>query len=127
MGHLIYLTNTRPDLIFAISIVNQFMYSPRTSHLDVVYHILRYLKTCPGLGLFYKSGIQSSLSCFTNADYAGSKSDRRSTSVLFMVFISFFEKVRSKLLSLGLLLKPSTVPWLRAQVSFFGFDLFWLS
>ena len=44
--------------------------------------------------------------------------------VLFMVVISYPEKVRSKLLSLGLLLKPSTVPWLRAQVTFFGFDLF---
>ncbi|PSS33155.1 Endonuclease, partial [Actinidia chinensis var. chinensis] len=80
VGRLIYLTNTRPDLTFAVSIVSQFMHSPRTSHLDAVYHILRYLKSCPGLGLFYKSGVQSGLSCFTDADYAGSKSDRRSTS-----------------------------------------------
>ena len=47
--------------------------------------------------------------------------------VLFMVVISYPEKVRNKLLFDGLLLKLSTVPWLRAQVSFFGFDLFWLS
>ncbi|GFY96557.1 hypothetical protein Acr_11g0008630 [Actinidia rufa] len=80
VGRLIYLTNTRPDLTFAVSIVSQFMHSPRTSHLDAVYHILRYLKSCPGRGLFYKSGVQSGLSCFTDADYAGSKSDRRSTS-----------------------------------------------
>ncbi|GFZ20884.1 hypothetical protein Acr_29g0000460 [Actinidia rufa] len=80
VGRLIYLTNTRPDLTFAVSIVSQFMHSPRTSHLDAVYHILRYLKSCPGRGLLYKSGVQSGLSCFTDADYAGSKSDRRSTS-----------------------------------------------
>ncbi|XP_057505574.1 uncharacterized mitochondrial protein AtMg00810-like [Actinidia eriantha] len=80
VGRLIYLTNTRPDLTYAVSVVSQFMHSPRTSHLDVVYHILWYLKTCPGLGLFYKSGVQSGLSYFTDADYAGSKSDRRSTS-----------------------------------------------
>ena len=80
VGRLIYLTNTRPDLTFAVSVVSQFMHSPRTSHLDAVYHILRYLKTCPGLGVFYTSGAQSGLSCFTDADYAGSKSDRRSTS-----------------------------------------------
>ncbi|GFZ15830.1 hypothetical protein Acr_25g0002390 [Actinidia rufa] len=43
VGHLIYLTNTRPDLTFAVSIVSQFMHSPRTSHLDAVYHILRHL------------------------------------------------------------------------------------
>ncbi|GFS31834.1 hypothetical protein Acr_00g0019430 [Actinidia rufa] len=41
VGRLIYLTNTRPDLTFAVSIVSQFMHSPRTSHLDAVYHILR--------------------------------------------------------------------------------------
>ncbi|GFS42288.1 hypothetical protein Acr_00g0079060 [Actinidia rufa] len=53
VGHLIYLTNTRPNLTFAVSIVSQFMHSPRTAHLDAVYHILRYLKTCPDLGLFW--------------------------------------------------------------------------
>ena len=56
------------------------MHSPHTSHLDVVYHILRYLTTCPGLGLFFTAGTQSGISCFTDADYAGSKNDRRSTS-----------------------------------------------
>ena len=56
------------------------MHSPRTSHLDAVYHILRYLKTCPGLGLFFTAATQSGISCFTDADYAGSRSDRRSTS-----------------------------------------------
>ncbi|GFZ18373.1 hypothetical protein Acr_27g0001120 [Actinidia rufa] len=69
-----------PTLKISADTVSQFMHSPRTSHLDVGYHILRYLKLCLGLGLFYKSGVQSSLSCFTNVDYAGSKSDRRSTS-----------------------------------------------
>ena len=57
VGHLIYLTNTRHDLAFAISVVSQFMHAPRTSHMEAVNHILRYLKTCPGLGLFFASGI----------------------------------------------------------------------
>ena len=35
-GRLIYLTNTRPDLTFAVSVVSQFMHAPRTSHLDAV-------------------------------------------------------------------------------------------
>ena len=80
MGRLIYSTNTRADLTFAVSIVSQFMHSLHTSHLNDVYHILWYLKTCSGLGLFYKSGVQSALSCFTDADYVGSKSDRQFTS-----------------------------------------------
>uniref|UniRef100_A0A5B6Z3F8 Reverse transcriptase Ty1/copia-type domain-containing protein n=1 Tax=Davidia involucrata TaxID=16924 RepID=A0A5B6Z3F8_DAVIN len=80
VGRLIYLTNTRPDLTFAVSVVSQFMHALRTSHLDAVYHILRYLKSSPGLGLFYVSETQSGVSCYTDADYAGSKTDRRSTS-----------------------------------------------
>ena len=80
VGRLIYLTHTRPDISFAVSVVSQFMHAPRTSHLDAVHQILRYLKTCPGLGLFYTSGEQCGVSCFTDADYAGSKTDRRSTS-----------------------------------------------
>ena len=56
------------------------MLSPRTAHLDVVYHILWYLKTCPSLGLFLKTGAQLGFSNFTDADYSGSKSDRCSTS-----------------------------------------------
>jgi hypothetical protein len=82
VSRLIYLTNTRPDLTFAVSVVSQFMHAPRTSHLDAVHHILRYLKTSPGLGLFYSVGPQSGLSCFTDADYAGFQTDRRSTTKL---------------------------------------------
>ncbi|XP_028088677.1 uncharacterized protein LOC114289206 [Camellia sinensis] len=80
VGRLIYLTNTRLDLTFTVSVVSQFMHSPRTAYLDVVHHILRYLKSCPGLGLFFNGGIQTGLSCFTNVDYACSLIDRRSTS-----------------------------------------------
>ena len=80
VGHLIYLTNTRPNITFAVSVVRQFMHAPRTSHLDAVHHILRYLKTCSGLELFYNAKAQDGMSCFTDTDYVGSKSDKRSTS-----------------------------------------------
>jgi len=56
------------------------MHAPHSSYLDVVYHILRYLKTCPGIGLFYATREQTGVSCFTDTDYAGSRGDRRSTS-----------------------------------------------
>ena len=51
VGQLIYLTNTRLDLMFVVSVASQFMHLRHTSHLDVVYHIIRYLKTCPDLGV----------------------------------------------------------------------------
>ena len=98
VGRLIYLTNPRLDITFALSVVSQFMHAPQTSHLDTVHHILRYLKTCPELGLFYIAGAQSGVSCFTNADYAESKDDKRSTLVFvfFMVITFYHGKARNK-------------------------------
>ena len=68
------------EYFFAISVVSQFMHSLRTTHLDVVHHILRYRKSCPKLGLLYTAGLQEAISSFIDADYAGSKSDWCSTS-----------------------------------------------
>ncbi|KAK3035187.1 hypothetical protein RJ639_034575 [Escallonia herrerae] len=48
VGKLIYLSRTRPDIAFAVSLVSQFMHSPHEEHLEAVYRILRYLKSSPG-------------------------------------------------------------------------------
>ncbi|PSS08124.1 Reverse transcriptase, RNA-dependent DNA polymerase protein [Actinidia chinensis var. chinensis] len=96
VGCLIYLTNTRPDITFVVSVVSQFLHVPRTSHLDVVHYILRYLKTCPGLGLFYTAKAQDGVSYFTNADYAGSNSDRHSTSELYTFYGNHLLSWKSK-------------------------------
>ncbi|XP_028119403.1 uncharacterized mitochondrial protein AtMg00810-like isoform X1 [Camellia sinensis] len=126
VGRLIYLTNTRPDLTFAMSVVSQFMHSPRIAHLDAVHHILRYLKSCPGLGLFFNGGIQIELSCFTDANYTDSLIDRRSTSgyALSLVPIFYHEKARNKRLFLDHLLRLSTEPWLMGHVCYYGFGPF---
>ena len=121
VDRLIKLTNTRLDLTFCrsshlfdehktgfdifVSVVSQFMHSLRTSHLEIVYYILRYLKTCPGLGLFFKIGAQSVLSCYTNVDYV-----LFLASVPFKVVILYPGKVRSKLLSPTHPLQTSVVP-----------------
>jgi hypothetical protein len=47
MGKLIYLTITKPDISYSISQISKFMHSPRTSHLDSIDRILRYLKSTP--------------------------------------------------------------------------------
>ncbi|GMP91457.1 hypothetical protein CsSME_00042152 [Camellia sinensis var. sinensis] len=96
VGHLIYLTNTRPDLTFAVSVVSQFMHAPHTEHFDVVYHILWYLKTSPNLGLFFTANPQSGLSCFTDADYARSRTDTRSTSSFCTFYGDHFISWKSK-------------------------------
>ena len=48
VGRLIYLSHTRSDIAFAVSVVSQYMHSPKESHLEAVYEILRYLKGSPG-------------------------------------------------------------------------------
>jgi hypothetical protein len=53
VGKLIYLSHTRPDIAFAVSVVSQFMHNPLMAHMDAVNRILRYLKGCPGKGLLY--------------------------------------------------------------------------
>jgi hypothetical protein len=80
VGKLIYLSHTRPDIAFSVSVVSQFMHSPFEEHLEAVYRILRYLKANPGKGLFFRKTNERNVSIFTDADWAGSITDRRSTS-----------------------------------------------
>ena len=79
-----YLSHTRPDLAYALSVVSQFMHNPGEQHMKAVMRILRYLKTNLGKGiLFSKNEDYSNIEVYTDADWAGSVSDRRSTSGYF--------------------------------------------
>uniref|UniRef100_A0A2N9IZY1 Reverse transcriptase Ty1/copia-type domain-containing protein n=1 Tax=Fagus sylvatica TaxID=28930 RepID=A0A2N9IZY1_FAGSY len=80
VGKLIYLTITRPDISYAVSIVSQFMTNPRVPHMNAVIHILKYLKNAPGCGLFYRSSGHLRIEGYTDADWTGSPSDRKSTT-----------------------------------------------
>ena len=80
VGKLIYLAHTRPDIAYAVSIVSQFMHNPRESHLKAVHRLLQYLKGTPGKGILFKKGESLTLEAYTDADYAGSLIDRRSTT-----------------------------------------------
>ena len=53
LGKLIYLTHTRPDISYAVSVVSQFMHNPSNQHMSVVNRILAYLKSSPGKGIFF--------------------------------------------------------------------------
>ena len=79
-GKLNYLTVTRPDIVHSISVVSQYMSSPIVYNWAVVEHILCYLKGAPGRGILYSNHGHNRVECFTDADWAGSKEDRRSTS-----------------------------------------------
>lgn len=76
VGKLIYLSHTRPDIAYAISMVIQFMHAPLKTHLEAVYWILRYLKTTPSKGVLFKKGRELRLEPYTDADWVGSIMDR---------------------------------------------------
>ena len=80
MGKLIYLSHTLSDLAFAVSAVSQFMRAPHQAHLDIAYRILRYLKLAPGKGLYFAKHDHLLVEAYSDADWAGSMTDRRSTS-----------------------------------------------
>ena len=67
-----YLSHTRPDIAFAISVISQYMHSPFEEHLEAVYQILRYLKTAPSTGLLFEKNEKRNVKAFTDADWAGS-------------------------------------------------------
>lgn len=52
VGKLIYLSHTRPNIAYVVSVVSRFMHAPNENHMKVVYRILRYLNSSPGKGIF---------------------------------------------------------------------------
>ena len=83
MGKLIYLSHTRPDISYAVSVVSQFMYCPSKNHMDAVVQIIRYLKSAPGKGLIFSKNGHLDIEGYTNADWVGNLSDRKSISGYF--------------------------------------------
>ncbi|RVW43757.1 Retrovirus-related Pol polyprotein from transposon TNT 1-94 [Vitis vinifera] len=80
VGKLIYLSHTRSDIGFSVSVVSQFMNNPTEKHMTAVIKILRYLKMTPGKGLFFQRTTKKEIEIFSDADWVGSVTDRRSTS-----------------------------------------------
>ncbi|WVZ63710.1 hypothetical protein U9M48_013319 [Paspalum notatum var. saurae] len=80
IGSLLYLTATRPDIQFVVCLCACYQASPRISHRQAVKRIFRYLKLTPELGLWYSFGSSLPLRGFSDADHAGCRIDRKSTS-----------------------------------------------
>ncbi|GJX93181.1 putative ribonuclease H-like domain-containing protein [Tanacetum coccineum] len=80
IGSLIYLTTSRPDIMFAVCACARFQVSLKTSHLLAVKRIFRYLKGKPSLGLWYSKESPLEFVSYTESDYAGATQDRKSTT-----------------------------------------------
>ena len=79
-GSLLYLTASRPDIVFSISLCTRFQSNPKETHLKAVKRILRYLKHTPNLALWYPRGCNFDLIGYADPDYAGFLVDKKSTS-----------------------------------------------
>ena len=80
IGSLLYLTASRPDIMFATCLCARFQADPKESHLIAVKRIFRYLKGTPNLGIWYPKDTGFNLVGYTDSDFAGCKIDRKSTS-----------------------------------------------
>lgn len=76
VGKLLFLTKTRPDISYAVSVVSRFMQSPQDIHLQAAKHILRYIRRFPDLGLSFQKGDSNCLRGYTDADYGQDLDDR---------------------------------------------------
>ncbi|GJX48971.1 hypothetical protein Tco_0275816 [Tanacetum coccineum] len=80
IGSLMYLTSSRPDIMFSVCSCSRFQVQPKVSHMFAVKRIFRYLKGRPKLGLWYPKDSPSILEAFSDSDYAGASLDRKSTT-----------------------------------------------
>ena len=80
VGSLLYLTTTRPDLMYVVGLISRYMEKPTELHLQAGKRILRLLKGTMELGIGYRKGGDGSLIAFADSDYAGDIDDRKSTS-----------------------------------------------
>lgn len=71
---------TRPDITFAVSAISQYMQNPKQIHREAACRILKYLKQTVGIEVLYKKGKNLDVVSYSDADWAGSKADRKSTS-----------------------------------------------
>jgi hypothetical protein len=80
IGSLMYLTASRPDIMFPVCLCARFQAAPKVSHLMAVKRIFRYLKGAPKLGLLYPRGSDLNLYGYTDSDYGGCNLHKKSTS-----------------------------------------------
>ena len=80
VGRLIYLAHTWPDIAYSVSVISQFMHDPREPHLQAAYRVLHYLKGNPRKRILFKKNDTLALEAYTDANYASSIVDQRSTT-----------------------------------------------
>ncbi|GJT85529.1 retrovirus-related pol polyprotein from transposon TNT 1-94 [Tanacetum coccineum] len=80
IGSLMYLTASRPDLVFSVCMCARYQSMPTKKHLEAVKHVFRYLQGTINIGLWYPKDTAMALTTYADVDHAGCQDTRRSTS-----------------------------------------------
>ncbi|GJY34487.1 retrovirus-related pol polyprotein from transposon TNT 1-94 [Tanacetum coccineum] len=80
IGSLVYLTSSRPDLIYVVCLCAPYQAKPTEKHLNAVKRIFRYLKGTINISIWYSKDTDMSLTAYSDADHAGCQDTRQSTS-----------------------------------------------
>ena len=101
IGSLIYLANTtRPDISFSVGMLSRYMENPDMRHWNAACHVLRYLKATANTGILYKANVSSEIHAYSDADFAGDRDSRKSTTGFVFTCASGAVSWRSKKQSL---------------------------
>jgi len=121
--HLIYFTNTRPDVIYVIHNLIQYFSTPTINHHHVAQHIIFYLKLTSEKGIFFDKHSNTYLKAFSDFNWASCPDIFRSITVTLEIIPSCGAS-RSKLLFSRVLLKLNTQLWLPPLVRYNGLPIF---
>ena len=80
IGSLLYLSASRPNIMFSVCMCARYQENPKESHLSVIKRIMRYLLGTINLGLWYPKNSSYNLVGYSDSDFARCKTDRKSTS-----------------------------------------------
>ncbi|CAM9000596.1 unnamed protein product [Rhodiola kirilowii] len=80
IGSLMYLTHTRPDVMYVVCFLSRFMAAPREAHMLALKRVIRYVKGTVELGLFYRRRADDTLQGYFDSDFAGDVDGARSTT-----------------------------------------------
>ncbi|GJQ95612.1 retrovirus-related pol polyprotein from transposon TNT 1-94 [Tanacetum coccineum] len=133
VGSLMYLTASRPDLVFVVCMCARYQAKPTKKHLEAIKRVFRYLRGTIHMGLWYPKDNAMALTAYADADHAGCQDTRRSTSgsaqFLGEKLVSWSsKKQRSTAIStteaeyIAMSGCCAQILWMRSQLKDYGFE-----
>nr|GEW87375.1 copia protein [Tanacetum cinerariifolium] len=133
VGSIMYLTASRPDLVFAVCMCARYQAKPTKKHLEALKWVFRYLKGTINWGLWYPKDIAMVLTAYADADHAGCQDTRRSISgsaqFLGDKLVSWSSKKQQSTAISTMVAEYiamsrccAQILWMRSQLTDYGFD-----